>query len=88
MLKIYGVRFNSGEYMGRQFDNVYLECINDEVSQNLLGGKCESVKFRKSIFNAMVPSGQESQLIGRTIAQIDYDKYGNAQKFSLIKEKE
>ena len=47
MLKIMGVQRQTGEFQGKQYDNIMLHCLNDQPSRPTIAGDvCETIKLK------------------------------------------
>ena len=89
MLKIVGVQRKSGEFQGKQYDNIMLHCLNDEPSTPTIAGDvCESIKLKASEISyslgGLVKNDADYRaLIGMGCVPF-YDRYGRCIRCDIV----
>lgn len=82
MYKIVGIQRKTGNFQGRDYDNINFHCLNDEPSQpTICGSVCEIIKIKHAlipqIFGGLISSDSDYRdLLGMALVPY-FDKYAN-----------
>lgn len=89
MLKIMGVQRQTGEFQGKQYDNIMLHCLNDQPSRpTIAGDTCETIKLKTSeipySLGGYVKNDSDYRaLIGMGCVPF-FDRYGRCIKCDIV----
>lgn len=83
MIKIVGIKHNTGEFNGRQYDNYVIHCIKSD--EHAIGQvSTETFKFRPASLATICSLDQLQMLVNKEVKRISYDKYGNADYIEFV----
>lgn len=92
MLTIIGVQRKTGEFQGREYDNIMIHCSEDNPSTpTICGNVCETLKVKTSsireAFDGLVTCDSDwRELVGQKIRPY-FDRYGKVIRCELVSDK-
>ena len=89
MLYVKGVQRQTGNYEGKQYDNILLHCLNDNpANPTICGAACETIKIKtqlvSEVFGGLVNNDNDLRALMDQPIIAFYDRFSRVQKVDLI----